>query len=103
MVRNCFDSHEQQPQPLLSKASLLREGEVGEAREVRAGAGSSISVGSRRNREELCSNVLYFAIEKKTTKGRNQKWGWSRECKVREEGAFDMTPLPTGEGRRVIL
>ena len=94
MVRCCFDSHELQPQPLLSRASLLGEGEVGEAREVRAGAGSSISVGSRRNREELCSNVLYFAIEKKTAKGRNQKGGWGRECKVREEGAFNMTLPP---------
>ena len=65
MVRNCFDSHELQPQPLLSKASLLGAGEIGEAREERAGAGSSLSVGSRRNREELCSNVLYLAIEKK--------------------------------------
>ena len=65
MVRCCRDSHEQQPQPLLSRASLLEEGEVGEAREERAGFGSSITVGSRRNREELCSNALYFAIEKK--------------------------------------
>ena len=94
MVRNCFDSLELQPQPLLSKASLLGEGEIGEAREERAGAGSSISVGSRRNREELCSNVLYLAIEKKKAKGRNQKGGWSRECKVREEGAFNMTLPP---------
>ena len=66
--------HELQPQPLLSKASLLGEGEIGEAREVRAVAGSSVSVGSRRNREELCSNVLYFAIEKKRLKGRTKKW-----------------------------
>ena len=65
MVRYCFDSHKLQPQPLLSKASLPGEGEIGKAREVRAGAGSSISVGSRRNREELCSNVLYLAIDKK--------------------------------------
>ena len=73
MVRNCFDSHELQPQPLLSKASLFGEGEIGEAREERAGAGSSISVGSRRNREELCSNVLYLAMEKKRLKGRTKK------------------------------
>ena len=66
--------HELQPQPLLSKASLLGEGEIGEAREVRAVAGSSVSVGSRRNREELCSNVLYFAIEKKRLKGGTKKW-----------------------------
>ena len=65
MVRYCFDSHELQPQPLLSEASLLGEGEIGEAREERAGVGSSISVGSRRIREELCSDALYFAIEKK--------------------------------------
>jgi len=63
MVRYCFDSHELQPQPLLSKASLLGEGEVGEAKQESAGVGSSISVGSRRNREELCSNALYLAIE----------------------------------------
>ena len=43
---------------------MLGEGEVGEAREERAGFGSSISVGSRRNRKELRSNALYFAIEK---------------------------------------
>ena len=82
---------------------MLGEGEVGEAREERAGVGSSISVGSRRYREEQYSNALYFAIEKKRLKGGSQKGGWSRECKVREKGAFDMTPLPTGEGRRVIL
>ena len=64
VVRNCFDSHDLQPEPLLSRASLLGEGEVGEAREERAGVGSSISVGSRRNREELCGNALYFLIEK---------------------------------------
>ena len=73
MVRYCFDSHELQPQPLLSKASLPGEGEIGEAREVRAGAGSSISVGSRRNREELCSNVLYLAIDKKRLKEGTKK------------------------------
>ena len=82
---------------------MLGEGEVGEAREERAGVGSSVSVGSRRNREELCSSTLYFAIEKQRLKGGSQKGGLSRECKVREEGAFDMTPLPRGEGRRVIL
>ena len=55
---------------------MLGEGEVGEAREERAGVGSFISVGSRRNREELCSNALYFAIEKKkTAKGRKPKRG----------------------------
>ena len=43
---------------------MLGEGEVGEAREEKAGVGSSISVGSRRNREELCGNALYFLIEK---------------------------------------
>ena len=61
MVRCSFDSHDLQPQPLLSRTSLLGEGEVGEAREERAGVESSINVGSRRNREELCGNAFYYS------------------------------------------
>ena len=45
----------------------------------------------------LRSNALCFAIKKKRLKGGNQKGGWNRECKVREEGAFDITQERTGE------
>ena len=38
-----------------------------------------------------------FRNKKKRLKGGNQKGGWNRECKVREEGAFDITQERTGE------
>lgn len=82
--------------PSYQKLHCLEVG-VGETREERAEVGSSISVGSRRNREELTQYCFMFRNKKKRLKGGNQKGGWNRECKVREEGAFDITQERTGE------